>query len=103
MTRTVELGTSVLPRATRRNIPGEGIIHPASCLKRKHFNLRGAGFEWALPNIPSNFSQFLQIISSSDQSFWLHIQRSQVRFPNFLQFLSSSGSGTRFTPNREEK
>ena len=31
---------------------------------------------------------------SSGQSFWLQIQRSRVRSPALLDFLSSSGSGT---------
>jgi hypothetical protein len=30
---------------------------------------------------------------SSVQSFWLHIQRSRVRFPSLPDFLRSSGSG----------
>ena len=38
---------------------------------------------------------------SSDQSFWLHIQRSRVRFPAPPDFLSSSGSGTGSTQPRE--
>jgi hypothetical protein len=35
------------------------------------------------------------------QSFWLQIQRSQVRFPVLPDFLSSSGSGTGSTQPRE--
>ena len=38
---------------------------------------------------------------SSGQSFWLQIQRSRVRFPALLDFLSSSGSGTGSTQHRE--
>ena len=38
---------------------------------------------------------------SSDQSFWLQIQRSRVRFPALPDFLSSSGSGTGSTQPRE--
>ena len=38
---------------------------------------------------------------SSGQSFWLHIQRSRVRFPALPDFLSSSGSGTGSTQPRE--
>ena len=38
---------------------------------------------------------------SSGQSFWLQIQRSQVRFPALPDFLSSSGSGTGSTQPRE--
>jgi len=38
---------------------------------------------------------------SSGQSFWLHIQRSRVRFPALPDFLSSSGSGTASTQPRE--
>ena len=40
---------------------------------------------------------------SSDQSFWLQIQRSRVRFPELSDFLSSSGSGTGSTQPREVK
>ena len=38
---------------------------------------------------------------SSGQSFWLQIQRSQVRFPALPDFLSSSESGTGTTQPRE--
>ena len=38
---------------------------------------------------------------SSGQSFWLQIQRSQVRFPALPDFLSSSGSGTGSIQPRE--
>jgi hypothetical protein len=38
---------------------------------------------------------------SSSQSFWLHIQRSRVRFPALPNFLSSSGSRTGSTQPRE--
>ena len=38
---------------------------------------------------------------SSGQSFWLQMQRSRVRFPALLDFLSSSGSGTGSTQPRE--
>ena len=38
---------------------------------------------------------------SSGQSFWLQIQRSRVRFPELLDFLSSSGSGTGSTQPHE--
>ena len=38
---------------------------------------------------------------SSDQSFWLQIQRSRVRSPALPDFLSSSGSGTGSTQPRE--
>ena len=38
---------------------------------------------------------------SSDQSFWLQMQRSRVRFPALPDFLSSSGSGTGSTQPRE--
>ena len=38
---------------------------------------------------------------SGGQSFWLQIQRSRVRFTALPDFLSSSGSGTRFTQPRE--
>ena len=38
---------------------------------------------------------------SSDQSFWLQIQRSRVRFPALPDFLISSGSGTGSTQPRE--
>ena len=40
---------------------------------------------------------------SSGQSFWLQIQRSQVRSPALPDFLSSSGSGTGSTKPREVK
>jgi hypothetical protein len=40
---------------------------------------------------------------SSGQSFWLQIQRSQVRFPALPDFLSSSGSGTGSTQPRETR
>ena len=40
---------------------------------------------------------------SSGQSFWLQIQRSQVRSPALPDFLSSSGSGTGSTQPRELK
>jgi hypothetical protein len=39
---------------------------------------------------------------SSGQNFWLHIQRSRVRFPALLYFLRSGGSGTRSTQPRED-
>jgi hypothetical protein len=39
---------------------------------------------------------------SGGQSSWLQIQRSRVRFPEQLDFLRSSGSGTRFTQPRED-
>jgi hypothetical protein len=39
---------------------------------------------------------------SSGQSFWLHIQRSRVRFSALPHFLRSSGSGTRSTQPRED-
>ena len=39
---------------------------------------------------------------SSGHNFWLQIQRSRVRFPALLDFLSSSGSGTGSTQPREE-
>jgi hypothetical protein len=39
---------------------------------------------------------------SSGQSFWLQIQRSQVRFPELPDFLRSSGSGTGSTQPRED-
>ena len=38
---------------------------------------------------------------SSDQSFWLQIQRSRVRSPALPDFLSSSGSGTGSTQPRK--
>jgi hypothetical protein len=38
---------------------------------------------------------------SSGKSFWLQIQRSQVRFPALPGFLSSSGSGPGSTQPRE--
>jgi hypothetical protein len=38
---------------------------------------------------------------SSGQSFWLQIQRSRVRFPALLHFLSSSGFGTESTQPHE--
>jgi hypothetical protein len=41
------------------------------------------------------------VLWSSGQSSWLQIQRSRVRFPALLDFLRSSGSGTRFTQPRE--
>jgi hypothetical protein len=40
---------------------------------------------------------------SSGQSFWLHIQRSRVRFPALPDFLSSNGSGTGSTQPREPR
>ena len=40
---------------------------------------------------------------SSGQIFWLHIQRSRVRFPALQDFLSGSGSGTGFTQPREPR
>jgi hypothetical protein len=39
---------------------------------------------------------------SSGQSFWLQIQRSQVRFPALPDFLRSSGSWTGSTQPRED-
>jgi hypothetical protein len=39
---------------------------------------------------------------SSDQSFWLQIQRSRVRFPALPDFLRSSGSGMGSTQPRED-
>jgi hypothetical protein len=39
---------------------------------------------------------------SSDQSSWLQIQRSRVRFPALPDFLRSSGSGTGSTRPRED-
>jgi len=39
----------------------------------------------------------------SGQSFWLQMQRSRVRSPALLDFLSSSGSGTGSTQPREVK
>jgi len=38
---------------------------------------------------------------SSGQSFWLQIQRSQVRSPALPDFLSKSGSGTGSNKPRE--
>jgi hypothetical protein len=38
---------------------------------------------------------------SSDQSSWLQIQRSRVRFPALPDFLRSRGSGTWSTQPRE--
>jgi hypothetical protein len=38
---------------------------------------------------------------SSDQSSWLQIQRSRVRFPALPDFLRSSGCGTGSTQPRE--
>ena len=40
---------------------------------------------------------------SSGQGFWLHIQRSRVRFPALPDFLSGSGSGTGCTQPREPR
>jgi hypothetical protein len=40
---------------------------------------------------------------SSDQGFWLQIQRSRVRFPALPDFLSGSGSGTGCTQSREPR
>jgi hypothetical protein len=40
---------------------------------------------------------------SSDQSSWLQIQRSWVRFPALPDFLRSSGSGTGFTLSTTEE
>ena len=40
---------------------------------------------------------------SSGQSFWLHIQRSRVRFLALPDFLSGSGSGTGYTQPREPR
>jgi hypothetical protein len=42
------------------------------------------------------------LLWSSGQSFWLQIQRSQVRFPALPDFLRSSGSGTGSTQPRED-
>jgi hypothetical protein len=39
---------------------------------------------------------------SSDQSFWLQIQRTWVRFPALPDFLRSSGTGTGSTQPRED-
>jgi hypothetical protein len=39
---------------------------------------------------------------ASDQSSWLQIQRSRIRFPALPDFLRSSGSGTGFTHPRED-
>jgi hypothetical protein len=39
---------------------------------------------------------------SSDQSFWLQIHRSWVRFPGIPNFLRRSGSGTESTQPRED-
>jgi hypothetical protein len=39
---------------------------------------------------------------SSGQSFWLQIQRFQVRFPALPDFLRSRGSGTGSTQPRED-
>ena len=40
---------------------------------------------------------------STDQSFWLQIQRTRIRSPALPDFLSSSGSGTGSTQPREVK
>ena len=40
-------------------------------------------------------------LCSSGQSFWLQIQRSRVRSPALLDFLSNSGSGTGSSQPRE--
>jgi hypothetical protein len=39
---------------------------------------------------------------SSDQSFWLQIQRFRVRFPALPDFLRSRGSGKGSTQPRED-
>jgi hypothetical protein len=39
---------------------------------------------------------------SSDQSSWLQVQRSRVRFPALSDFLRSSESGTGSTQPRED-
>jgi len=53
------------------------------------------------------FSPVLIVIGpplwSSGQSFWLQIQRSQVRSPALSDFLSSNGSGTGSTQPREPR
>ena len=49
----------------------------------------------------ANFYMYGPPLWSSGQSFWLHIQRSRVRFPALPDFLSSSGSGTGSTQPRE--
>jgi hypothetical protein len=43
-----------------------------------------------------------QPLWSSDQSFWLEIQGSRVRFPVLSDFLRSRGSGTESTQPRED-
>ena len=40
---------------------------------------------------------------SSDQCFWLQIQRSRVRSPALPDFVSSSGSGTGSTQPRQPR
>ena len=49
---------------------------------------------WCLMSFPHSSVSVWPPLWSSGQSFWLQIQRSWVRFPALLDFLSSSGSGT---------
>jgi hypothetical protein len=45
-------------------------------------------------NLYSHVEESRPPLWSSDQSSWLQIQRSRVRFPALPDFLRSSGSGT---------
>jgi len=73
-----------------------GICQAVDVSKRKEINLATVtmrtdsnteiSFVGALEKVPP--------LWSSGQSFWLQIQRSQVRSPALPDFLSSSGSGT---------
>jgi hypothetical protein len=56
------------------------------------------------PGKPRHFERetaWPKILWSSDQSSWLQIQRSRVRFPALPDFLRSSGSGTGSIQPRE--
>jgi hypothetical protein len=52
--------------------------------------------------IASNVRMVGPPLWSSDQSFWIQIQRSRVRFLSLPDFLRSTGSGTGSTQPRED-
>jgi hypothetical protein len=101
--------TSVLTRATRFQIPEDGILHGHLSENMKSYQSFRDGYEKGrMQKFALAKDQFVAdgryyildclkegpILWSSGQTSWLHTQRSRVRFPALPDFLSSSRSGT---------
>jgi hypothetical protein len=102
-----------VPKATFLSTAGPGAVYRRVS---KHFKEQGnakntdrasvtyisAGFRRTILLNAKEDYMTVPPLWSSGQSFWLHIQRSLVRFPALPDVLRSRGSGTGATQPRED-